>query len=104
MDVFIHVPIDNHSEAFGLTYIESLAAQVPAIFTLSGVAPEFIENEKNALVVPFKDSETIYESLVRIHRDASLANRLKRQGANDVKRQFSFNLMMSRLNNLYASL
>jgi len=104
MDVFIHVPIDNHSEAFGLTYIESLAAQVPAIFTLSGVAPEFIENEKNALVVPFKDSETIYESLIRIRRDVSLANRLKNQGANDVKKQFSFNLMMSRLNNLYASL
>jgi glycosyltransferase involved in cell wall biosynthesis len=56
------VPARAHQrtpEAFGQTYVEALAAGVPSVFTPSGVAPEFIEDGRNALVVPFRDAEAI---------------------------------------------
>ena len=37
-DFYVHVPVNNTCEAFGQTYIEALAAGIPSIFTLSGVA------------------------------------------------------------------
>ena len=38
VNAFVHVPIDEHSEAFGQVYVEALAAGVPSVFTLSGIA------------------------------------------------------------------
>ena len=62
-DFYVHVPVNNTCEAFGQTYIEALAAGIPSIFTLSGVAGEFIKNQENALVVDFKNTNSIYDSL-----------------------------------------
>ncbi|MBL0097760.1 MAG: glycosyltransferase [Bacteroidetes bacterium] len=45
-DYFIHAPIDPSVEAFGQVYIEALAAGIPSIFTLSGIAPDFIVDGK----------------------------------------------------------
>lgn len=101
-DIYIHTPIDEHSEAFGQTYVEALAAGTPSIFTLSGVAPEFIQNEKNALVVPFQASEAIYQAMLRILENPDLANKIKTQGLTDVKLQFDLPLMMQALEKLYT--
>lgn len=75
-DTFVHTPIDEHAEAFGLIYIEALAAGVPSIFTLSGVAHDFIEDEKNALVVRHKNSEDILNALVRLYEDNVVRERI----------------------------
>ena len=102
MDVFIHVPIDEHSEAFGQAYIEALAAEVPAIFTLSGIAPDFITNEENALIVPFKDSDAIFKAMQRIVSDKKLQNRLRKEGLESVQKKFELSYMMKNLEDLYA--
>jgi glycosyltransferase involved in cell wall biosynthesis len=65
-DIYIHTPVDPYCEAFGQTYIEALAAGVPSIFTLSGVAREFAMNEPLATIVPFKDSDAIYDALKKL--------------------------------------
>jgi len=75
-DVYVHVPIDRESEAFGQTYVEALAVGVPSVFTISGVAPELVEEDWNALVVPFCNSESIHNSMLRILRDPDLHDRL----------------------------
>jgi glycosyltransferase involved in cell wall biosynthesis len=62
-DVYVHTPVDPYCEAFGQTYVEALAAGVPSVFTLSGVAREFAADEPLAQVVPFRDSEAIYEAM-----------------------------------------
>ena len=102
MDVFVHVPIDEHSEAFGQIYVESMAAGVPSVFTLSGIAPEFIKNNENALVVPYKDSNAIYVSITQILRDESLKDRLKLNGYKSVQKLFGLDLMINKLEQLYA--
>jgi len=101
-DIFVHVPIDSESEAFGQIYVEALASGVPSIFTLSGVAPEFIVHEQNALVVPFLDSKSIYISLERIISDSALRSKLIANGKKSTD-LFPFSKMISQLEQLYAS-
>lgn len=98
---FIHVPINEHSEAFGQTYIEPLAAGVPSIFTLSGIAKFFIKNGINARVVPFKDSDSILDAMNDSMVNHDLNQQLILQGWKDVQ-VFKIENMISALEKLYS--
>lgn len=102
LNVYVHVPIDNMVEAFGQTYIEALASGVPSVFTLSGVACEFIEHEKNALVVDYKNANQITESIERILADDNLRNRLIEKGKESIQDKFSLKLYIDKLTQLYV--
>ncbi len=102
-DYFIHVPIDPSVEAFGQVYIEALAAGIPSVFTLSGIAPDFIVDEKNALVVPFKDSDAIYNSLEKLIGNDVLKEKIVRQGRADVLNMFSFEKSILKMCEIYES-
>jgi glycosyltransferase involved in cell wall biosynthesis len=102
-DVFVHTPIDDKSEAFGQTYVEALAAGVPSVFTMSGIAVEFIEDKKNALVVDFKNSDAIYNAIYLILSDNDLKGRLIENGRNSVSAMFDVKKMIGLLEDLYAS-
>lgn len=99
-DIFVHVPTDPHAEAFGQTYIEPLIVGVPCIFTLSGVAREFVQHEKNALVVDFKNSEQIFESIKTLLNNATMPTSLVKQGKQDIS-EFSIGGYVKKLEKLY---
>jgi glycosyltransferase involved in cell wall biosynthesis len=99
-DIYVHVPTDPNSEAFGQTYIEALAAGIPSIFTLSGIAREFIKDEFNALVVDFRNSEAIHAAIMRLLADKELSKRLVENGKQSVP-QFELDNMIDNLINLY---
>jgi len=99
-DIHIHVPVDPNVEAFGQTYVEALTAGIPSIFTMSGVAPEFIKNEKNALVVDFENSSEIFESITKLLASSDLRKKLVHSGKVSVQ-SFKFSSMMSQLETLY---
>jgi len=101
-DVFVHVPIDEHSEAFGQTYVEALAAEVPSVFTLSGIANDFIVEGSNAVVVPFQNTGSIEMAIDKIFSDPAFAASLAQNGAESVKR-FTLEKMISSLEELYDS-
>ncbi|MFN8309983.1 MAG: glycosyltransferase family 4 protein [Chitinophagales bacterium] len=101
-DVFVHVPVDSHSEAFGQTYVEALAAEIPSVFTLSGIANDFIKNEENALVVPYKSSPEIKDAVVRLLNDSGLREQLKENGKKSVFAGFDLPVMINALENLYS--
>lgn len=101
-DLFIHVPIGPDLEAFGQTYVEALAAGIPSVFTLSGIAHEFIIDRENALVVPYKDSKAIYQAIITLLSDKTLANKLIINGKKDVFSKFNLNKMISKLEELYT--
>jgi len=100
-EVFVHVPVAASSEAFGQTYIEALAAGVPSVFTLSGVANEFIRHQENAYVVPYQDADAIYAGMLELIRNQDLANHITDQGRQDVAARFSLPVMISALEALY---
>ena len=103
-DVFIHVPVDKQIEAFGQTYVEALASGTPSIFTLSGVANEFIKDRENALVVPYKNADAIFDAMVELLKDDNLKNKLIENGKLDVCNRFKIEIMISKLEKLYDSL
>ena len=37
IDVFVHVPIRQDAEAFGLVYLEAIFSSIPCVFTVSGI-------------------------------------------------------------------
>jgi glycosyltransferase involved in cell wall biosynthesis len=99
-DVYIHTPINEQVEAFGQTYVEALASQTPSIFTLSGVAKEFISDKQNAMVVPFKNSDEIYLAINSILNNKDLKEKLIKNGLESVQ-PFEFNVMLRKLISLY---
>ena len=102
-DVYVHTPIDAELEAFGQTYVEALAAGIPSVFTLSGVAPEFIVDRRNALVVDFENSDQIYEAITDLLKDQPLRTELIRNGRVDIKEMFSLETMIKKFEQLYSS-
>jgi len=101
-DLFVHVPVDFHIEAFGQIYIEAMAAGIPSIFTLSGIACEIVKHENNALVVPYRNSEAIYTSMLRLLEDKDLCNKLVINAKETVQKRFSIEKMISNLELLYS--
>lgn len=100
-DYFIHVPIDPTVEAYGQVYVEAPAAGVPCIFTLSGIASDYIRDKENALVVPYKNSQAIYEALTVLHHQPDLRKQLIQNGLKDVGQRFTFGQSLNRLCHLY---
>lgn len=100
-DIFVHTPINKNIEAFGQTYVEALASGIPSVFTLSGVAKEFIVNRENALVVDFKNSDAIYNAMTELLRNESLRNTLVQNGLKSAE-PFALSIFIKRLENLYS--
>lgn len=103
-DLFVHVPINKDFEAFGQVYIEPLMMEVASVFTLSGVANDFIKDRENALVVPYCDSDAIYESMLNLLRNKPLREKIVRQGKKDVLTMFSIKELGKNLKELYSAL
>jgi glycosyltransferase involved in cell wall biosynthesis len=101
MQAFVHVPIDPEVEAFGQIYIEAMAAGVPSIVTLSGVAPEYIQDGLQAWVVPFEDGPAIGQQLLRIYQNPQEAKDITQKAQETVRRRFALKNMVNRLEALY---
>ena len=101
-DVFVHVPEYKEYEAFGQVYVEALAAGIPSVFTISGIAPEFIKNNENALVCDYKNSDEIYQAILQILSDDNLRRRLVENGLKAVDTKFSMDKYFSHLKKLYG--
>lgn len=99
---FVHTPVDALCEAYGQIYVESLAAGIPSVFTLSGVANEFIKNNFNALVVDYKNPDEIYSALMKLTSDPQLAAKLRINGYNSVINEFSFDKFIQKTEELYS--
>jgi glycosyltransferase involved in cell wall biosynthesis len=101
-DVFIHVPVGLDSEAFGQIYVETMAAAVPVICTQSGVSPEFVVHDENAWVVAYRNSDEIYNGMIKILSDKNFAEKLKTNALKIVTGDFSVEGMMYKLEEIYS--
>lgn len=101
-DVFVQASTDTLIESFGQTYVEALASGVPSVFTLAGVAPDFIRDKENALIVPFRDAQAIENSILKILDNDELKNKIIKGGWNSVRDRFSLHEMMKNLTMVYS--
>jgi glycosyltransferase involved in cell wall biosynthesis len=103
MDIYVHCPISSDLEAFGQTYVEALICKIPSVFTLSGVANEYIEHKKNAWVVSHKNSDEIAEGILSLLKDKELSQNIAKQGFLDVNALFQLDVMIAKTIELYKS-
>ena len=100
-NLYIHVPINKEIEAFGQTFVEALAAGIPSVFTLSGVANEYIIDKENALVVPYENSNGIVEAIYTLLENKQLQKKLVEKGRNSIQ-QFKLVNFIEKLEKLYS--
>lgn len=100
-DLMLHVPISEHAEAFGQTYIESMAAGVPLIATRSGIGNEIMRDRENAIVVSHQDAEAIYRAMEELLGNDGLRDLIVNQAFATVKENFTVEKMVRQLENLY---
>jgi len=78
-------------EAFGLVNAEALACGTPVVATRAGGIMEIVRHEENGLLVdPAHMKRELARSLCRLLRDKQLRERLGRQGAEMVRRHFTW--------------
>ena len=70
--------------------------------TISGIAKEFISNGKNALTVPFQNSDAIRYALLRLLDDQQLQKTLSGNGKTSVAEMFTLERMVASLESMYA--
>jgi glycosyltransferase involved in cell wall biosynthesis len=103
-DVFVHAPINPRLEAFGQVYVEAMAAGVPNVCTIAGVAQEFVIDGVNAIVVDPQDSDQIHDGIIRILGDPALRMRLSNNASRSVEERFGLERMLCSLEDLYLRL
>lgn len=101
MDVFVHVPVDARSEAYGQVYIEAMAAGIPSVITASGIIPECVTDHKEAIVVPFCDSKAIAKAVNELVQDAELRSKITHHAKKMVQDRFTLDKMIAELEKCY---
>ncbi|MFH0731369.1 MAG: lipopolysaccharide heptosyltransferase II [Candidatus Omnitrophota bacterium] len=88
-------------EAFGRTIIEAQATGVPVIATKVGGVVDIIRHEKSGLLVAPCDWSAMSEAIIRIFKDAKLAQGLTEQARQDVEKEFNLEKMFNRTIGVY---
>lgn len=89
-------------EGFGLAVLEAMAAGVPVVTSDLPVFREYLEDEKDALLVPVEDPEALARALHRSLTDRALRDRLVGGGAEVVAR-YGWPASAARHRELYAA-
>lgn len=76
-------------EGVPVAVMEAMAMEVPVIATDVGGVTELVEDGKNGLVIPSKDTDAVKNALMRIYSDANFAVRLSQAGRQRVLEGFT---------------
>ncbi|MCK5306693.1 MAG: lipopolysaccharide heptosyltransferase II [Candidatus Omnitrophica bacterium] len=88
-------------EAFGRVLIEAGAVGIPVIATRVGGVVEIIEDGKNGILVPARDSEAIAGALLKIYRDRQLAESFIKRAREKVERLYDLKEMYNKTIKVY---
>lgn len=72
--------IPSYHEGFPRTIWEAMANSLPVIATRVGAIPEYLTNEKNALLIEPKKPEGIFEAVEKILQDTTLRKKMIAEG------------------------
>jgi|Deesub1362A_J573_1020465.scaffolds.fasta_scaffold00985_9 glycosyltransferase involved in cell wall biosynthesis len=89
-DIFVFPP-SSQSEGIGLSGIEAMACEKPIIATSVGEYPLLIENWRNGVIVPPKDSVAIAKALIELLKAQELREKLGREARRAVSKKFNLN-------------
>lgn len=94
LDVFL---ITSETEGLGTSILDALALKVPVVATAAGGIVEVIHHEKNGLLCPIKDPESLANACLRILSDVRLRESCKKEGLKVVQKFSKSNTAKSTL-------
>lgn len=96
--------LPSYSEGVSNTLLESMAAGAPVVATRVGGTPEVIGDGRDGLLAPPGDAQAIADAVCAVLKSTSLAARLAARARERVMREFSFDVVARRTQDLYLEL
>jgi len=90
-DVFVYPSISHvgWEEQFGYSMAEASLMELPVISTLTGSILDVVINEHTGILVPEKNSNTLYQAMLRLALDSDLRSRFGKNGWAYINQQYS---------------
>ena len=98
------VVLASRKETFGLSLVEAMAAGAVPVGTNAGGVPEIIEHNRNGLLVPPEDAETLARALFTLAGDRGKRQRLARAARQTVEQKFDLETHLEKLEALFLHL
>ncbi|MBN8218139.1 MAG: glycosyltransferase family 4 protein [Spirochaetes bacterium] len=99
----LSVPVPG-GEAFGTYQIEAMAAGVPVVQPDAGAFPEIVKDTGGGLIYAPNDAAHLAKALTELLTDRALAGKLGRRGQESVRKKYSVEAMVKKMDFIYRSL
>jgi len=100
-DVFV---LPTRYETFGKVVIEAMAAGCPVVASAVGGIPEILCRPELGTLIPPDDPEATAQAIIRYLQEPELARKVGDAGREHVRKHFSLDAMMRKLESLYDEL
>jgi glycosyltransferase involved in cell wall biosynthesis len=91
-------------EGMGRVILEAMAMEKPVVASRVGGIPDLIDEGINGLLVGPGDVKELAHALEKVLRDKGLARKMGREGRKRIQAQFSAEIMVRSIENLYREL
>jgi glycosyltransferase involved in cell wall biosynthesis len=98
----IYLFCSTWDEPFSAALLEAMCAGLPCIATTTGGTPEAVVDGKNGLLVPPGRPQELAEAILRLTRAPELCDDLGQSAASDVRRRWSLERYVDRLEDAYG--
>ncbi len=75
-------------EGFGYVIVEAMASSKPVMAFNISSNPELIRNGENGFLVPFEDTQSLTDQIIRLYHDQNLREKMGRQARHFVEKKF----------------
>ena len=99
-DLFVFPSLN---EGLGSVLFDVMQSNVPIIASDIGGIPDIIQNEKNGILVSIKESEAIYNAIIRLYNDEALRKKFANEAFKNIE-NFSFSTMTDRYEKVYEEI
>ena len=100
-DVYISPTL---GETFSLSALESLSVGIPVIITNYAGITEYLENNKNCLIIPRKNVDAIVEAIKKILFNLDLQINLVKNGKKTILKRFIWEIIIKKYNKIIKKL
>jgi glycosyltransferase involved in cell wall biosynthesis len=87
----------SHKESFGLTLLEAMAMEVPAVASNSGGVPDIVIDGETGILVPPQNAELLAKEIINMMKSPEQRRRFGTAGRRRVEERYSFKEYMKNL-------